>query len=53
MGMGPGRKNVFKNTSISGEEYQVLKSLQDDGVEITFMSVPGEKSKEFKDIPAM
>jgi len=53
MGMGPGRKNVFKNTSISTEEYQVLKSLHDNGVEITFMSVPGEKSNEFKDIPAI
>ncbi len=53
MGMGPGRKNVFKNTSISSEEYQVLKSLQDDGVKITFLSVPGEKSKDFADIPAM
>jgi PTS system mannose-specific IIB component len=53
MGMGPGRKNVFKNTSISSDEYKVLKSLEDDGVKITFLSVPGEKSKEFKDIPAM
>ena len=53
MGMGPGRKNVFKNTSISKEEYDTLKSLQDDGIQITFLSVPGEKSKEFKDLPAM
>lgn len=53
MGMGPGRKNVFKNTSISKEEYQVLKSLQDEGVKITFLSVPGEKSKDFADLPAM
>lgn len=53
MGMAPGRKNVFKNTSISKEEYQILKSLQDDGVKITFLSVPGEKSKEFTDIPEM
>ena len=53
MGMGPGRKNVFKNTSISKDEYDTLKSLQDDGVQITFLSIPGEKSKEFKDIPAM
>ena len=53
MGMGPGRKNVFKNTAISKEEYQVLKSLQNDGVKITFLSVPGEKSKDFADLPAM
>lgn len=53
IGMGPGRKNVFKNTAISKEEYQVLKSLQDEGVKITFLSVPGEKSKNFADIPAM
>jgi D-glucosaminate-specific PTS system IIB component len=53
MGMGPGRKNVFKNTSISSEEYQVLKTFADDGVKITFLSVPGEKSKDFNDLPAM
>lgn len=53
IGMGPGRKNVFKNTSISKEEYQVLKSLHDEGVRITFLSVPGEKSKDFANIPAM
>jgi D-glucosaminate-specific PTS system IIB component len=53
MGMGPGRKNVFKNTAISKEEYDTLKSLHDDGVKITFMSVPSEKSKQFKDLPAM
>lgn len=53
MGMGPGRKNVFKNTSISKDEYDTLKTLQDDGVKITFLSVPGEKSKDFADLPAM
>lgn len=53
MGMGPGRKNVFKNTSISKEEYDTLKTLQDDGVKITFLSVPGESSKDFTDLPAM
>jgi mannose/fructose/N-acetylgalactosamine-specific phosphotransferase system component IIB len=53
MGMGPGRKNVFKNTAISKEEYQVLKSLEDEGVKVTFLSVPGEKSKDFADLPAM
>lgn len=50
MGMGPGRKNVFKNTSISKEEYQILKDLQQKGVKTTFLSVPGEKSKNFADI---
>jgi PTS system mannose-specific IIB component len=53
MGMGPGRKNVFKNTAISKEEYQVLKSLEDEEVKVTFLSVPGEKSKNFADLPAM
>ncbi len=52
MGMGPGRKNVFKNSSISKDEYAILKSLQDQGVKITFLSVPGEKSKDFAEIPA-
>ena len=53
IGMGPGRKNVFKNTSISKEEYQVLSDLQTRGVAITFMSVPGEKSKNFEEIKKM
>ncbi len=53
MGMGPGRKNVFKNTSISKEEYDTLKTLQDHGVKITFLSVPGEPSKDFANLPTM
>jgi mannose/fructose/N-acetylgalactosamine-specific phosphotransferase system component IIB len=50
IGMGPGRKNVFKNSALSKDEYQVLKDLQQEGVKITFLSVPGEKSKEFEEI---
>ena len=50
IGMGPGRKKVFKNTSISKEEYDVLGELKEKGVQITFFSVPGEPSKKYEDI---
>lgn len=50
IGMGPGRKNVFKNISMSDEEKSLLKEISDKGVEITLLTVPGEKSKAFKDL---
>jgi PTS system mannose-specific IIB component len=50
IGSGPGRKNVFKNTALSPSEYGVLMDLHQKDVKITFMSVPGEKSKNFSDI---
>ncbi|MCJ7622406.1 MAG: PTS sugar transporter subunit IIB [Anaerolineaceae bacterium] len=53
IGSGPGRKNVFKNTAISPAEYGVLMDLHQKGVSITFLSVPGEKSKNFSDIKSI
>ncbi len=50
IGMGPGRKNVFKNISMSEEEKGLLKEISDKGVEITLLTVPGEKSKAFTDL---
>jgi mannose/fructose/N-acetylgalactosamine-specific phosphotransferase system component IIB len=50
IGGGPGRKNVFKNTALSDEEFGILKDLTAKGVKITFLSVPGEKSKEFTEL---
>lgn len=50
IGMGPGRKNVFKNISMSEEEKGLLKDLTAKGVNITLLTVPGEKSKAFKDL---
>ncbi|MEE8391993.1 MAG: PTS sugar transporter subunit IIB [Anaerolineae bacterium] len=50
IGSRPGRKNVFKNIAFSGEEITILKYLMDKGVEITLLTVPGEKSKSFSDL---
>mgnify|MGYP006291319197 CR=1 FL=1 len=50
MGGGPGRKNVFKNIAMSEEEIADLKYLMDAGVEITLLTVPGEKSKAFSSL---
>jgi len=50
IGNAPGRKNVFKNISASEEEIAILKYLMDKGVEITLLTVPGEKSKAFSDL---
>jgi mannose/fructose/N-acetylgalactosamine-specific phosphotransferase system component IIB len=50
IGMGPGRKSVFKNTAMSDEEITILKDLNGKGVKITLLSVPGEKSKAFTDL---
>ncbi|MDY7078376.1 MAG: PTS sugar transporter subunit IIB [Chloroflexota bacterium] len=50
IGSGPGRKNIFKNIAVSKEEVVILKYLMDQGVEITLLTVPGEKSKSFSDL---
>jgi mannose/fructose/N-acetylgalactosamine-specific phosphotransferase system component IIB len=50
IGSGPGRKNIFKNIAVSKEEIVILKGLLDQGVEITLLTVPGEKSKVFSDL---
>jgi D-glucosaminate-specific PTS system IIB component len=50
IGSGPGRKNIFKNIAASKEEIAILKYLLDQGVEITLLTVPGEKSKSFADL---
>ncbi|MBN1260125.1 MAG: PTS sugar transporter subunit IIB, partial [Anaerolineae bacterium] len=50
MGSGPGRKNIFKNIAVSKDDIVDLKFLMDKGVEITLLTVPGEKSKAFADL---
>ena len=50
IGSGPGRKNIFKNIAVSKEEIVILKYLMEQGVEITLLTVPGEKSKAFSDL---
>jgi D-glucosaminate-specific PTS system IIB component len=50
IGSGPGRKNIFKNIAASKEEIVILKYLLDQGVEITLLTVPGERSKAFSDL---
>ncbi len=50
IGSTPGRKNVFKNIAVSENEVIILKYLMDEGVEITLLTVPGEKSKAFSDL---
>lgn len=50
IGSAPGRRSVFKNISMSDEEITVLTALKDSGVDITLLTVPGEKSKGFSDL---
>ena len=50
IGSGPGRKNIFKNIAVSKEEIVILKQLVDQGVDITLLTVPGEKSRKFSDL---
>jgi len=52
IGSKPGRKNIFKNISVSSDEIAILKYLLDQGVKITLLTVPGEKSRDFADLAA-
>jgi PTS system mannose-specific IIB component len=50
IGSRPGRKNIFKNIAVSEGEIAVLRQLMHQGVKITLLTVPGEKSKDFGDL---
>ncbi len=47
IGHKPGRKNIFKNISVSPEEIGILKDLLAKGVKITLLTVPGEQTQDF------
>jgi D-glucosaminate-specific PTS system IIB component len=50
LGMAPGRRPVFKNIALSDDEFAILQNLQARGVEITLLTVPGEKARDFADL---
>jgi len=50
VGGGPGRRNVWKNIALSAEELASLERLHEQGVAITFLTVPGEKAKDFAEL---
>jgi PTS system mannose-specific IIB component len=50
IGGRPGRKPVFKNIALSELEISTLRHLHDQGVRITLLTVPGEKSKPFAEL---
>ena len=52
IGNAPGRRNIFKNIAVSDEEIAILKRLLREGVKITLLTVPGEKSRDFSDLAA-
>ncbi len=52
VGGGPGRHNVWKNIALSDGELASLERLHEQGVAITFLTVPGEKAKDFADLAA-
>lgn len=50
LGSGPGRRPIFRNIAASDEEIAALKTLAEQGVDITFLTVPGEKARSLKDL---
>jgi PTS system mannose-specific IIB component len=52
IGNAPGRKNIFKNISASEEEIAIFTYLMNQGVEITLLILPGERSKAFSELAA-
>lgn len=50
LGSGPGRRPLFRHIAASDEEMAVLKALAERGVDITFLTVPGEKAWSFGDL---
>lgn len=52
IGGGPGRKVVAPQVSLSEEEVQQLKEMNDNGVEIYFQTTPDYEKLSFADILA-
>lgn len=50
LGIAPGRRPLFRHIAASEEEIAALKALAEQGVEITFLTVPGEKARSFRDL---
>ncbi|MFN3762642.1 MAG: PTS sugar transporter subunit IIB [Anaerolineae bacterium] len=50
LGIGPGRRPLFRHIAVSDEEMAALKALAERGVDITFLTVPGEKARSFGDL---
>ena len=50
LGSGPGRRPLFRHIAASDEEIAAMKALAERGVDITFLTVPGEKARPFKDL---
>ncbi len=46
----PGRRNVYKNIAITEEELALLETLMEQGVTVTFQTVPGEKPRSLREI---
>ncbi len=53
LGSGPGRRPLFRHIAMSDEEIAALKALAEQGVEITFLTVPGEKARSLRDLPGL
>lgn len=45
-----GRRNVYKNIAIAEEELALLETLAEQGVAVTFLTVPGEKPRGLREI---
>ncbi len=45
MGVGPGRKPYFRNISVSEDELQMLRDIQNKGVPVEFRILPDHKPK--------
>lgn len=52
LGGGPGRKPIYKNVSLSDNDFNLLNKLSNQDVNIIFQAIPEEKPMEFKKITA-
>lgn len=50
LGSGPGRRPLFRHIAASDEEIAALKALAEQGVNIMFLTVPGEKARPFQEL---
>ena len=50
LGRAPERENIYKSVALSEEEISILRRLQDQGVAITLLSVPGEAPRPISEL---
>ncbi len=50
LGGGPSRKVVFQNITLDDKDVEILKELNEKGIEIIFQTIPEDKPQKLAEV---